>query len=197
METKPELPAVMTGEQLQFAELAFFLGGDSEAGESYYRHTGRRLTPEVAQAIVERRLVMSERQVADMFRVSRNTVAALMCEWERTGKLEPLKARLSRRFGTILEVTTDVILHKLRSDEVPANVLPIILGVVSDKKALLDGDPTVRVDERIEVALSPADMREMLDRMKRAQVVDVTPAQLPPPQPGPEPPNDCKSDDHP
>lgn len=172
--TLPALPE----QELLFDELSFFVGGNSEAAERYHRHTGRRLDRNVAEAIVERRaLGMSERSVAETFHVSRNTVAALMQEAERLGKLEPVKARLGRRLGLILDLATDEIVERLRTGHIPDNVLPILLGVVFDKKSLLDGDPTIRIEERIEVALTPEDMRSMLERMKRAEpaVIDVQP----------------------
>jgi transposase len=137
---------------------------------------------------------MSERSVAAAFGVSRNTVSALVAEWEKLGKVEPLKQRLSRKLGLVVDLASDTIIERLRDGKIPDNVLPILFGIAFDKKSLLDGDPTVRVEERVELALSPTDLRAMLESMKRAKSPDNKVIDLAPAEPTSEAVSDSQSD---
>lgn len=89
---------------------------------------------------------MSRRSIARKFGVSRHTIAAVMEVLEERGVLAPLKQRLSARMSVVIEMGMDAMVERLEDGTVPANVLPIMVGVMVDKKALIDGDATVRVE---------------------------------------------------
>jgi len=105
--------------------------------------------------------------------MSRRSVKAVTRVFEERGKLAPLKERLSAKMADLIELGLDVLRDKLERDQVPANVLPIVIGVLSDKKALLDGDPTARLDIEITHDVTPAAARDYLVLLKsaRAKVV--------------------------
>jgi hypothetical protein len=108
-------------------------------------HTGRRLLsdPELIESIVsDLRLGASLRTVCARYHKSHNTIAAILECLEQNGKLDTLERRISRKLGVASEMALDCSLELLHAGKVPANVLPIMLGVFSDKKALLDGRPT-------------------------------------------------------
>jgi len=118
-------------------------------------------------------LGVSERAIARRMRMSRRSVKAVTRVFEERGKLAPLKERLSAKMADLIELGLDVLRDKLERDQVPANVLPIVIGVLSDKKALLDGDPTARLDIEITHDVTPAAARDYLVLLKsaRAKVV--------------------------
>jgi hypothetical protein len=127
------------------------------------------------------------RQIARAFHVSCNTIFAIR---DREGHaIETEKKQLAGLMGRFVRMSVERLIEE--HDQIPVGQLPVALGIVQDKRALLEGDPTVRVDERIEVAISASDLAGMLERMKRAQVIDVSPAALP------EPTSDSQSEGSP
>ena len=96
---------------------------------------------------------------ARWFHVSPNTVKAVTEVYEATGKLDDLKQRMSRKLGTIIELTSDRSIEALEAGKVPPNVLPIMLGVAIEKKALLDGEATQRVET---IRAEPLDASDVL-----------------------------------
>jgi hypothetical protein len=114
---------------------------------------------------------MGIRRTARAYGVSTNTVAAIR---EREPSLiETEKKDLSRLMGRFVTMATERLIEE--HDQIPIGQLSVSLGIVQDKKALLDGDPTIRIEERIEVALSPGDVRSMLARLKdRALEIEAT-----------------------
>lgn len=141
------------------------------------RHTGERIARDrkLYQAIVR---CLAEgvgiRATARAFGVATETVAGIRDREPALFARE--KKELSQRMGHFVRMGVERLIEEV--DQIPIGQLSVSVGVISDKKALLDGDPTVRVEERIEVALSPGDLRAMLENMKRAQppVIDVEPA---------------------
>jgi len=119
------------------------------AAAAKWEHNGRyTLNDEVLCAEIAERVLtgLSNRAIARLLRVSRSTVRAVMFVLEERGKLGPLKQRLSRKLGYALELCVDRSIEALEDNKVPMNVLPILGGVWFDKKALIDGDPTARVE---------------------------------------------------
>lgn len=109
-----------------------------------YFHNGKTTCRNEEQAAEIAELVLmgvSERAVARECRVSRNTVHAVMQLLEANGKLEPFKRRMSAKLGRLIEMTLDEAKRLLAERKVPANSIPIWVGVFSDKKGALDQDP--------------------------------------------------------
>jgi len=139
----------------------------------HYSHTGKSLTsdPEELAAIVESLCAgMSQRAVARRFRRSRSTIRKAVAALEEAGKLEPLEKRSSRKMGAIIESGLEALQERVDRDEVPANVLPVMIGILSDKKAVLDGKP-VSIQETRQV-LSIESFNEIVSRLPAAKLAD-------------------------
>lgn len=63
---------------------------------------------------------------------------AIVEAYREAGKLGEFKERSARRLGSIIELAEGRLIQKLEEDKVPANVLPIVLGVAHDKKGQLE-----------------------------------------------------------
>lgn len=87
------------------------------------------------------------RTIGKRWGVSRQSIWPAMEILEQQGKLEPLKQRLSSAYGLAISLSVENLVEMLEAGKVPANVLPIAVGVLSDKKALIDGDPTARIED--------------------------------------------------
>lgn len=110
-----------------------------------YAHTGKIVMKDaehIAQVVSDLISGVSQREVARKYRIGRHTLRAVVVELERAGKLAPLKQRVSLKMGHVVEAGVDEAQSLLDAGLVPANVLPILIGVISDKKALLDGEAT-------------------------------------------------------
>lgn len=118
----------------------------------------------------------SQRWIARTFGVGPMTVRAVIEEMERRGKMRALKERVRSKLGVAIELGIERAVEMLEAGSVPANVLPIMVGVFSDKKALLDGEPTMIVrsaDSELTVeALNR--VIEGLPRAKRPVTIEVT-----------------------
>ncbi len=121
------------------------------------KHTGTTLArrTELRDAICVRLVEgVSQRRIAREFGVSRNTLARLAQLLEASGKMEPYKKRMSAKFAEVIEAGTDLLLQKLEDGTVPANVLPVVVGVFADKKALLDNEPTAIIGTQVKAELT-------------------------------------------
>jgi hypothetical protein len=106
----------------------------------------------------------SLRAVARKFMVSAHTISAVLRVYEAAGKMAALKQRLSDKLGVTIELATDLLNEKIERGDVPPNVLPIVIGVAVEKKALLDGEAT----SRTEVApAAPAQLADLADYLRR------------------------------
>lgn len=137
-------PALFTPEQLPDAPALI-------AAATSYAHTGTTSTKDEERA--ERILAFyltagSLRATARHFHVSPNTIKACLEIFAKAGKLDALKQRLSVKLGTVVELATDLLTEKLMDGSVQANVLPIVIGVGVEKKALIDGEATSRTEEK-------------------------------------------------
>jgi len=118
------------------------------------------------------RMVLMRASLRDIQRechVDYRTVKAIIQIMEDTGKLPTLKTRLSQDLGDIAELSAANLREKLINNEVPANVLPIVLGIAVEKKALVDGDPTARLDFHQNIEVTPVVAMDYLDRLKQAK----------------------------
>ena len=146
------------------------------AAAKEYIHSGKIVgkNAELCEAIVTAYAsgLVSIRLIAKRLGIGRETVKTIIRLADEAGKLGPLKQRLSGKMGRAIELGLDVLTEKLEAGDVPAQVLPIVIGVLSDKKALLDGEATVRI-EASAVLLTADQVRADFDRMKRAIAVTV------------------------
>jgi len=107
----------------------------------------------------------TQRQIAERFKVSRNTIAQLVRRAEADGRLEPYKARLSARLGRAVEAGIEHWTEAVEAGKVSASQIPIAVGIFQDKKLLIDGEATSRV-EHVQV-VTP---EQLMEEMKRASI---------------------------
>lgn len=147
------------------------------AAAKQYIHTGKITCKdeERAAAIASKYLETgSLLATARWFHVSPNTVKAVTDVYEAEGKLDDLKQRISRKLGTIIELTSDRSIEALEAGKVPANVLPIMMGVAVEKKALIDGEATQRIEHK---SAEPMDAQDVMSYLRtkgiKAPAIDV------------------------
>jgi hypothetical protein len=158
LKDQPELFAVAELEQLERVEAAAKL----------YVHSGKIVGKDVEFVARLAEMVLrgiSERRIARSLGCSRNVIKPVMRELEAAGKLEPYKQRLSKRLGDIASQSIDAIEEAIEAGTMPAQCLPVVMGVALDKKAALDGDGTV-VTVRHEKVLSVEDLRAMAEELR-------------------------------
>ena len=104
----------------------------------------------------------TQRQIAERYKVSRNTIAQMVRRAEADGRLEPYKARLSARLGRAVEAGIEHWTEAVEAGKVSASQIPVAVGIFTDKKLLLDGEATSRVEhvQRITPEQLLADMKQ-------------------------------------
>lgn len=159
---------------LLFDEVDFFVGGSGSGAERYAKHTGTSTErrDQLVQAMLERLVAgASQREIARVYGVSRNTVAAIVQRAEANGQLEPYKQRVSKRLGKLIEAGVERFAEAIEQDEVSPSQLPVSLGILMDKKVVLDGEPTSVVEHRKGPARE--DLEQYLQSLASAKAVDV------------------------
>jgi transposase len=129
-----------------------------------YAHTGKITCKngERAEAILTHYLQTgSLRATAKHLCCSPNTILSVLNEFERSGKLDALKQRLSHKLGLVLELGADDLIERLEKKKFKPS--PIDLAVLIDKKLLLDGEATQRIEETRTVRV---DMSDVLGYLK-------------------------------
>jgi transposase len=119
----------------------------------------------------------SERAIAEKLGMGRNTVRKVKDILTERGKLEPQKKRISRRLGHVAEALTEDLLRDVESNALPAHVKPIALGILLDKKALLDGEPSQVIEVRRD-GLSIESVKAAWEALER-RTIDVESGVLP------------------
>ena len=117
----------------------------------------------------------SDREIARVLGLSRNSIPVIVEHLERTGQLEPLKGRLLRRIGDLVEraaIATDNLLDRVVDEPTSELAAALraatnVLDVASEKHALLTGSPT-----NISATVQEVPSREEWDRWVRCHVVD-------------------------
>lgn len=108
------------------------------------------------------------RQTARAFGVSSMTVMAIR---DREGlAIGTEKKELSAKMAQFVRLGVERLIEEV--ENIPIGQLSVSVGIIQDKKALLDGDPTAIIDHRSadEATVSADQVRDYLDRMKRAAV---------------------------
>src|ERR1041385_1650335 len=89
---------------------------------------------------------VSRRAIAERFGVSRNTVNAIREIMESRGELEPLKREVARRLDRCVIYGLENLEFALATNGLPASQLSVAVGILLDKKAALEGQPTSRIE---------------------------------------------------
>ncbi len=174
---KPPEPAISTQPALFEPEQMPSQAQLLEGAKSYV-HTGRTTCKDeeraeaLVTAYIESHSLLS---VARRFHVSPNTVKAVLEVFEAAGKLDDLKQRVARKLGTVAELCADASIEMLLAGKVPANVLPIMEGVAIEKKALLEGEATSRIEAAV---LAPVDL-EAVRAYLQTRSIDVQSSVVP------------------
>ena len=90
----------------------------------------------------------SQREIARVFSVSTNTVAGIVSRATASGRIEAYKTRVSAKLAGAIEGGIEVWTDALRAGTLNPAQIPLAVGIFSDKKALLDGEATSRVEVR-------------------------------------------------
>lgn len=144
------------------------------------RFTGRLIEREEArlELILERlALGCSQREVARLFGVSRNTLSALMERCEKSGRLEPYKERLAGKMARVIEAGVESLGEAIVEGKLPVAQIPLAVGILSDKRAALVGEAGLRVDVVVRRELRPEQVAEsakrLVERLRAGKVIDV------------------------
>ena len=104
---------------------------------------------ELVDVILERFAAgASQREIARVFSVSTNTVAGIVSRARASGRIEAYKTRVSAKLAGAIEGGIEVWTDALRAGLLNPAQIPLAVGIFSDKKALLDGEATSRVEVR-------------------------------------------------
>jgi len=156
-------------------------------------HTGTVVTKDESKLLTVaalRTLGLSDRRIAAMAGVARESIGPLVLEAERRGLVRPLKERLAQSIGLLAEESTAAtreLVQEVRDghrDEgvtMALRALGPIVGISIEKVQLLTGGPTEILETR--EGRSPEDEAAFLARLTaqaaaavEARTVDVTPA---------------------
>ena len=113
----------------------------------------------------------SQREIARLFSVSPNTVAGVVARATASGRIEAYKTRVSAKLAGAIEGGIEVWTDALRAGQLNPAQIPLAVGIFSDKKALLDGEATSRVEVR-SLEPSAADVARALAALPEIEVVD-------------------------
>jgi len=108
-----------------------------------YKHNGKTLWSKdqtTCFEVLELRLLgWGKKRIARQCGVSPRSVQSIWDRAEERGILAPLKERLSKKAGEVIEDALDDIHDRVLAGSIPDNVLPVVMGIVADKKAQWDG----------------------------------------------------------
>jgi len=130
---------------------------------SLERNTAKREA--ICRAIAEGHGLL---RIAKAFGVSHHLVSALRDARPDLVAIE--KKQLSGQIGRILKLGADRFEEALAGGLVPVGQIPVAFGIFSDKKAALDGDPSLVIEHRHTVGgASVADFEARLAALKSAK----------------------------
>lgn len=111
-------------------------------------------------------------RVAKAFGVSVHTVLGIRDRHPDLIATE--KQSLSRQLGRILKLSADSFEDALAAGKISPAQLPVAIGILCDKKAVLDGDASMIVRIEREEVPSVDDLTRRLQAMKRVTLTGVT-----------------------
>lgn len=106
--------------------------------------------------------------IARLANISTHTIAGIVERAEKSGEIAGWKERMSRLLARATETMAANLVEAVEKKQIAPAALPVALGIATDKKLLLDGEATSRV-EHVE-RVRPEDV---LAGIKRLQVVEV------------------------
>jgi hypothetical protein len=120
---------------------------------------------------------LTDAETARRLKCSRNTIAPVVEQLERSGKIPGLNSRLSSKLGRLAENTTDAI------DEIvgaaawsldtssAVRALGVVMGIAVDKHQLMTGHATAIIEQRVSVPAADA-VRAWEDKLKQCFPVE-------------------------
>ena len=124
-------------------------GTDSEATQKALKKCDITLTtiqkrrPKLMQLAI--RLLSegcSQRQTAETTGLSRQVIAQIRTQYEE--QIGNLRDEAATKARNVASQTLDLMMEKVETGEIPANLLPIYFGVLTEKAELLTGQATSR-----------------------------------------------------
>jgi hypothetical protein len=115
---------------------------------------------------------LSDSETARRMKCSRNTVASVVEQLERSGQIPPLKTRLAVKLGGLAESIADemkgIVDHGVWDMNTSSAVraLGVALGITTEKQLLLTGQATGILEQRVVLPSQDA-VREWEDKLKR------------------------------
>jgi len=121
---------------------------------------------------------MTHKKISKIFKVSRNTVAALERRAEDDGRLAAYTQRLTNKLRYASRAALDSLIESIEKDELKGKDKGIVTGILLDHLGKLEGRPTSIVETRREMSADEFkeymdDIMENLDA-KEADVIEVT-----------------------
>ena len=129
-------------------------GADVKRGRNSY--TGQRLLDDDRKCLrlVELMLMgCGTRKIAGVLHSSREAVRAARAALEAQGRILPLKERVVRLLGEVIELGAEQYEAALENDLVPVATIPIAVGIFCDKRALMLHTPTA-IEARVSAVAS-------------------------------------------
>lgn len=109
--------------------------------------------------------------IARLAKVSPSSIASIVERAEKSGEIGGWKERMSRILSRATETAAASLVDDIEKGNLPAGQKPIAIGILMDKKLLLDGEATSRVEHVQRVR--PEDI---LEEIKRAKIIEIEPA---------------------
>lgn len=147
--------------------------------EKSYLHTGVLLTKdeELCRGVCADLLLgLSDRQIARKWRISRNSIIGIEIAMRDRGELEPLRKAISGELGEVILMGLRNYKDALSANTINPAQLPIPMAALIDKKGQIDGGVVPGTDLR-EAEITPEQLREQWEQMKRVKVIEVPPAE--------------------
>jgi hypothetical protein len=168
MSDVPEQTAVAEEQLALFGDGAELLTVEEDARRGLYSgkiiEKNRAKVRAICQALAEG---IGVNRIAKAFGVNIRTVMGIR---DRHPELIAAEEKLlSQQIGRVLKVGVDRYLEALLDGAIPAAQIPVGMGILFDKKALLDGKPTAIVEHR-QADLTVERLNELIEQLPGAVV---------------------------
>jgi DNA-binding Lrp family transcriptional regulator len=107
---------------------------------------------------------IGKRRIARAFGLSPHTVRGIVQRAEASGRIAPYKQRMSARLAQAIELGVEQYIEALEEGKIAPGQIPVGVGILTDKKALLDGEATARVERT-----DGPSVQDVIERMRRAK----------------------------
>ena len=143
-------------------------------GRDLARFTGKRISPKQHRAILNA-LVLGEESIVSIARRLHCSPSTIMAIREREAdKIGSWKSLTSRKLGQFITMATERMADEVESFSVAQ--LPVAVGILIDKKAILDGELSMQIGYRPEKPTTMTDVADYLKSLTSPQVIDLPPA---------------------